>query len=88
MLNSSGADRSACSGGDAPVSPGERLAELFVSRLARLVSLEQQWRQHIDGPTPRLLSHALYSTYTDCVRLGRRAEAQRILGITLPAQTS
>jgi hypothetical protein len=58
---------------------------MFLRRLARLLDLEQQWRQRIDAPPPRLLSHALYSTYTDCLQLGQREEARRLLGINISA---
>jgi hypothetical protein len=81
MLDSHGAERAAC---DDETRRTERTGDLFpaffLNRLARLRNLERQWRSRIDAPPPRLLSHALYSTYTDCVRLGQRAEAQRLLG--------
>jgi hypothetical protein len=51
----------------------------FVQRLHRLIELKAM--SHLDTDQRRLVNHALYSTYWDCVTLGARAEASTILGL-------
>jgi hypothetical protein len=53
-----------------------------LQRLRRLVELKAS--PHPDADRRRLVSHALYSTYWDCVNLGSRAEATAI--VKLPAR--
>ena len=57
------------------------LEQLFLSRLARLREIRQQWMEHLQTVPPELLEYALCSTYLDCVRLGVRAEARRLCGL-------
>jgi hypothetical protein len=51
----------------------------FVQRLHRLIELKAMLR--LDTDQRRLVNHALYSTYWDCVNVGARAEASTILGL-------
>ena len=70
-------------GKEGRVRKGKRqaqLEQLFLSRLARLVALWQDWTGCVGSPVPELLEYAVYSTYLDCVRLGLRAEARQLVG--------
>jgi hypothetical protein len=71
---------------DAPAVPSEgQLEDYFLERLRRLQGLRTQSGETLDGPQRRLLDHALYSTYWDCVRLGNKADAQRLLKMDGPS---
>jgi hypothetical protein len=52
----------------------------FLERLTRLGHTRMEAYATLDGRQRRLLDHALYSTYWDCVNLGLRKEARRIVG--------
>jgi hypothetical protein len=45
---------------------------LFQARLARLLHQEEEWRPRVasDDWRIRLIHHAIYSTYCDCVAMG------------------
>jgi hypothetical protein len=58
-----------------------RLAYLFLDRLCRLRELEEAWEPTRTAAERRLLGHALYSTYEDCVRIGLRTLARAMLGL-------
>lgn len=63
---------------DQPASRGAlRLQHLFTKRLSRLA--EMKATRQLNEQQRRLLDYALYSTYWDCVRLGLREEARRLL---------
>ena len=53
----------------------------FVRRLRRLIALNRYCTSELptDDPEMRLLRHAIYSTYRDCVDQGLADEAQEIL---------
>lgn len=57
------------------------LQTLFLGRLERLASMRALCYQEGYREPLRLIDHALYSTYRDCVRLGLRAEGRRRLGL-------
>lgn len=54
---------------------------LFLSRLSRLLELEEDWRGR--SPTDdwrfRLIYKAIYSTYRDCAEAGVAAEARNLI---------
>jgi len=52
---------------------------LFLERLHRLVDLDESWNPEWSSEERRLLEHALYSTYHDCVRVGLRPIARAII---------
>lgn len=56
------------------------LERLFLERLRRLAELRATGSPDLNAGLRHLLDHALYSTYQDCVQLGPRAEARRMLG--------
>jgi hypothetical protein len=63
------------------VLDNRRLTRLFLDRLTRLVSQEEQ------AQTPAgqaMVSRAILSTYRDCRDLGITAEAERILSARRP----
>jgi len=53
----------------------------FIRRLRRLTALSRFCAEELptDDPEMRLLRHAIYSTYRDCVAAGGTAEAREIL---------
>lgn len=69
--------------GASPGSGGPRerpaLALFFLLRLDRLVMLRSM--PALTAERRKLVDHALYSTYWDCVRAGLRAEARLMLGL-------
>jgi hypothetical protein len=67
-----------------PVSADVRLQAHFLERLARLQGMREELAETLDSQAQRLLDHALYSTYWDCVRLGNKDDAQRLLQLTRP----
>jgi hypothetical protein len=59
---------------------GVPLGEYFLARMARLAEIRRAWLEDVvSGEPPELLDHALASTYADCVGLGLRAQARRLL---------
>ena len=58
----------------------------LMRRLHRLVELKAL--PHLDADQRRLVNHALYSTYWDCVGLGARAEASTILRLPRQMKTT
>ena len=52
---------------------------LFLDRLHRLIDLDESWSPEWSAEERRLLEHALYSTYHDCVRVGLRPIARAML---------
>jgi hypothetical protein len=56
-----------------------RLQCLFLDRLHRLIDLDDSWNPEWSAEERRLLEHALYSTYHDCVRVGLRPIARAML---------
>jgi hypothetical protein len=56
-----------------------RLQCLFLDRLHRLIDLDESWNPEWSAEERRLLEHALYSTYHDCVRVGLRPIARAML---------
>ncbi|MFN8633056.1 MAG: hypothetical protein U0893_04315 [Chloroflexota bacterium] len=53
--------------------------QFMVRRLYRLVALSG--RPGLEPAERRLVNHALYATYWDCVGLGMRSQATTILGL-------
>ncbi len=53
----------------------------FLARLERLCHLEERFVSPPDvvSDPGRLVSKAIFATYCDCVMLGRKAEAERLL---------
>lgn len=56
-----------------------RIQCLFLERLHRLIDLDESWSPEWSADERRLLEHALYSTYHDCVRVGLRPIARAML---------
>lgn len=52
---------------------------LFLDRLHRLVDLDESWNPEWSQEERRLLEHALYSTYHDCVKVGLRPIARAMI---------
>jgi hypothetical protein len=63
------------------VHDNRTLTALFLGRLVRLVSQEEQ-AQTLAGQA--MVSRAILSTYRDCRDLGITAEAERILSMRRP----
>ncbi len=59
----------------------ERWAALFLARLERLCHLEERFVSPptVLGDPQRLVHKAIFATYCDCVVLGHKAEAERLL---------
>jgi hypothetical protein len=62
-----------------PDGAQHRLQCLFLDRLHRLIDLDESWNAEWSTEERRLLEHALYSTYHDCVRVGLRPIARAML---------
>jgi hypothetical protein len=60
----------------------ERLRQVFLARLRRLVAIECELGLHPSEDDRRFIEQALTSTYWDCCRLGARHDARRILGLS------
>ncbi len=60
------------------VSP---LQSLFLARLARLLHQEEEWRSRVasDDWRIRLIHHAIYSNYCDCLALGLADHARELV---------
>ena len=56
-----------------------KLQCLFLERLHRLVDLNESWSAEWSAAERRMLEHALYSTYHDCVRVGLRPIARAMI---------
>jgi hypothetical protein len=56
-----------------------KLQCLFLERLHRLVDLNECWSPEWSAAERRMLEHALYSTYHDCVRVGLRPIARAMI---------
>lgn len=67
--------------GRPPSAPTPELADLFLRRLARLARLRTTWAGRLSGQEERLVGKAIYSTYMDCLALGRGPEARGILAV-------
>lgn len=60
-----------------PVSPTEAL---FLTRLSRLLQLEEEWRvQSSSDWRLRLIHQGIYSTYCDCLEVGVSLQAQELI---------
>lgn len=71
--------------GERGIDPSSlRLRAFFIQRLHRFDGLKEA--PQLTPSERRLVSHALYSTYWDCVGVGVRAEASLIL--RLPFQVT
>jgi hypothetical protein len=59
----------------------EQFASFFLARLERLCNLEARYVSPPDVLTDprRLVCKAIFATYCDCVALGRKAEAERVV---------
>jgi hypothetical protein len=57
------------------------LRAYFIERLAGLEAQRRDAVDTLDNQQRRLLDHVLYSTYWDCVELGMRDDALRLLGM-------
>lgn len=66
----------------------EQRAALFLARLERLCHLEDRFVSPPDVVTDphRLVCKAIFSTYCDCLHLGRKVEADRLLAAARPAR--
>jgi hypothetical protein len=64
-----------------PSLPSPGLAEWFLRRLARLVQIRTSWAGRLSSQEECLLGKAIYSTYMDCLALGRGPEARSILAV-------
>ena len=64
----------------------DALRTYFLERLTRLEGMRTAPDSGLDSQQRRLLDHALYSTYWDCVNLGVRDDAQRLLGLEAVTQ--
>jgi len=56
--------------------------DLFLSRLRRIHEQRAMYGSALTVDVRSLIDRALYSTYWDCVRLGLRAEAREVLGLS------
>lgn len=59
----------------------EQLASFFLARLERLCNLEARYVSPPDvlSDPRRLFCKAIFATYCDCVALGRKADAERVV---------
>ena len=55
--------------------------DLFLARLQRVHEQQAMYGNELTGDARALIDRALYSIYWDCVRLGLRTEARRILNL-------
>jgi hypothetical protein len=64
----------------------ERWALVFLARLARLCHLEERFVSSPDvvEDPQRLVQKAIFATYCDCISLGCKAEAERLLAPRSP----
>ncbi len=64
----------------------ERRAVFFLARLERLCHLEERFVSPPDVvvDSQRLVRKAIFSTYCDCLQLGRKADAHRLLAACRP----
>ena len=62
-------------------APGEQhaLQCLFLDRLHRIAERRNEWTPHDGVSSRRLLDHALYSTYMDCLAVGMRPVARAVI---------
>jgi hypothetical protein len=66
------------------ITPGlDSVQEYFLERISRLEAMRNEYSGSMDRQQRRLLEHALYSTYWDCVNLGMRDEARESLGMPM-----
>ncbi|HLH24882.1 MAG TPA: hypothetical protein VK066_20365 [Chloroflexota bacterium] len=68
----------------------EQQGPFYLARLERLCHLEDRFVSPPDVvlDPERLVSKAIFSTYCDCVMLGRKAEADRLLAGRARARAS
>ncbi len=68
----------------------EQQGAYFLARLERLCHLEERLVSPPDAvlEPARFVCKAIFATYCDCVMVGRKAEAERLLGERRPAQPS
>ena len=62
-----------------PEAPAATPATYFLRRLHRLIALSA--RPDLDPIQRRLVNHAKYSTYWDCVELGLQSTAATVLAL-------
>jgi hypothetical protein len=57
------------------------LPTLFLDRLSRLLHQEQEWRRRVAGDDwrLRLIHHAIYTTYCDCIAQGLTDRARDLI---------
>ncbi len=55
--------------------------DLFLARLRRVHEQRAMYGSELTVDARALIDRALYSTYWDCVRLGLRTEARKVLGL-------
>lgn len=60
----------------------EELRQHFMERLKRLAHMDAEVAERADPEQRRLLDRAMSSTYWDCIRLGMRAQARKVLGLS------
>ena len=67
----------------------EQQADFYLARLERLCHLETRFVSPPDAVLnpERLVSKAIFATYCDCVMLGRKAEAERLLASRVQGRT-
>jgi hypothetical protein len=60
----------------------DRWAKMYLSRLERLCSLEERYVSPPDAVAEprRLVCKAIFAAYCTCVTLGRKDEAERLIG--------
>jgi len=56
---------------------------VYIERLQRLTELRSDPDAFASSETKQLVNFATYSTYRDCVELGMRTIARRILGLPI-----
>jgi len=53
-----------------------------MDRLKRLAHMDAEVTERADPEERRLLDRATSSTYWDCIRLGMRSQARKLLGLS------
>ncbi len=69
-----------------PQATAAQLREGYLDHLSRMLSLRRDHFDEINDAGLKLLDHSIFVTYCDCIKLGERAEASRLLeetGLTL-----